>query len=74
VAEQGFKPRLTPELSLKAVLFQGTHKKMGGGDFKSKKRGAWVSQSVECPTLDRGLGLELTVMSSSPSLGSSQIH
>ena len=32
--------------------------------------GAWVSQLVKCPTLDLSSGLDLSVMSSSPTLGS----
>lgn len=31
--------------------------------------GAWVAQSIECLTLDPGSGLDLTVMSSSPTMG-----
>ena len=33
-------------------------------------RGTWVAWSVKCPTLDLSSGLELTVMSSNPMLGS----
>ena len=33
-------------------------------------RGAWVAQSVECPTLAFGSGHDLTVVSSSPESGS----
>ena len=32
--------------------------------------GAWVAQSVKCPTLDFGSGHDLTVMGSSPMSGS----
>ena len=39
-------------------------------DIKSLFRGAWVGQSVKHQTLDFNSGLDLTVMSSSPVLGS----
>jgi len=32
--------------------------------------GAWVAQSIECLTLDLGSGLDITVMTSSPTVGS----
>ena len=33
-------------------------------------RGAWVAQSVKCPALDFGSGLDLMVRGSSPAFGS----
>ena len=39
--------------------------------FKKIARGiAWVAQSIKCPTLDVGSGHDLTVVRSSPLLGS----
>ena len=40
-----------------------------GCNSKLKRRGAWVAQSVERPTVDLGSGLDLMVVSSSPALG-----
>jgi len=37
--------------------------------LKRKARGTWVAQSVKHPTLDFSLGLDLRVVSSSPTLG-----
>ena len=36
----------------------------------SKNCGSWVSQLVKCPTLDFSSGHDLTVVRSSPTLGS----
>ena len=38
--------------------------------FKIEDRGAWVALLVKCWTLDLSSGLDLRVMSSSPTLGS----
>ena len=39
-------------------------------ETKGKLRGAWVTQSVKRPTLNLSLGLDLRVVSSSPTLAS----
>ena len=45
-----------------------------GQDKRSYEEGslwcAWVFQSIKCPTLDLGSGLDFTVVSLSPTLGS----